>query len=122
MDCVLYHFHPVNVVSHQIEMINFYHIYFPDLEDGIGERGGRLKKEVIMYNYGWICIVVQQKPTQHSIAIFPQLKIHLKKKVSMHIDIYFGNPFQYSCQYNPMDRGAWQAIVHGVTKSQTQLK
>ena len=29
-----------------------------------------------------------------------------------------GNPLQYSCQENPMDRGAWQAIVHVVTKSQ----
>ena len=25
-----------------------------------------------------------------------------------------GNPFQYSCLGNPMDGGAWQAIVHGV--------
>ena len=32
-----------------------------------------------------------------------------------------GNPFQYSCLENPMDRGAWQATVHGVAKSQTQL-
>ena len=32
-----------------------------------------------------------------------------------------GNPLQYSCLENPMDRGAWQATVHGVTKSQTQL-
>ena len=30
-----------------------------------------------------------------------------------------GNPLQYSCLENPMDRGAWQAIVHSVTKSQT---
>ena len=29
------------------------------------------------------------------------------------------NPLQYSCLENPMDRGAWQATVHGVTKSQT---
>ena len=28
---------------------------------------------------------------------------------------------QYSSLGNPMDRGAWQATVHGVTKSQTQL-
>ena len=28
-----------------------------------------------------------------------------------------GNPLQYSCQDNPMDRGAWWATVHGVTKS-----
>ena len=33
-----------------------------------------------------------------------------------------GNPAQYSCLENPMDRGAWQATVHGVAKSQTQLK
>ena len=33
-----------------------------------------------------------------------------------------GNPLQYSCLENPMDRGAWQAIVHGITKSQTRLK
>ena len=32
-----------------------------------------------------------------------------------------GNPLQYSCLENPLNRGAWQAIVHGVTKSQTQL-
>ena len=30
-----------------------------------------------------------------------------------------GHPLQYSCLENPMDRGAWQAIVHGVTKSRT---
>ena len=33
-----------------------------------------------------------------------------------------GNPLQYSCLENPMDREAWQATVHKVTKSQTQLK
>ena len=30
-----------------------------------------------------------------------------------------GNPLQYSCLENPMDRGAWRTIVHGVSKSQT---
>ena len=30
-----------------------------------------------------------------------------------------GNPLQYSCLENPMDRGAWQATVHGVTESDT---
>ena len=32
-----------------------------------------------------------------------------------------GNPLQYSCLENPMDREAWWAIVHGVKKSQTQM-
>ena len=33
-----------------------------------------------------------------------------------------GNPLQYSCLENPMDRGAWQAAVPGVVKSQTRLE
>ena len=32
-----------------------------------------------------------------------------------------GNPLQYSCLENPMDRGAWWAAVHRLSKSQTQL-
>ena len=32
------------------------------------------------------------------------------------------NPLQFSCLEIPLDRGAWQAIVHRVTKSRTQLK
>ena len=32
-----------------------------------------------------------------------------------------GNPLQYSCLGNPIDRGAWWAAVHGVTKSQARL-
>jgi len=32
-----------------------------------------------------------------------------------------GYPLQYSCLENPMDRGAWWATVHEVTKSRTQL-
>ena len=33
-----------------------------------------------------------------------------------------GNPLQYFCMENLMDRGVWQATVHGVAKSQTQFK
>ena len=32
-----------------------------------------------------------------------------------------GNPLQYSCLENPMDRRAWWATVHGVVKSRTRL-
>ena len=32
-----------------------------------------------------------------------------------------GNPLQDNCLENPMDRGAWQATAHGVTKSRTRL-
>ena len=30
-----------------------------------------------------------------------------------------GNPLQYSCLENPMDRGAWRGTVHGVAKNRT---
>ena len=33
-----------------------------------------------------------------------------------------GHPLQYSCWENPVDRGAWWTMVHGVAKSQTRLK
>ena len=33
-----------------------------------------------------------------------------------------GNPIQYSCLENPMDRRGWQATVNGITESRTQLK
>ena len=33
-----------------------------------------------------------------------------------------GNPFQYSCLENPMDRGAWRAMVRRVAKSQIRLR
>ena len=32
-----------------------------------------------------------------------------------------GNPLQYSCLENPMDRGAWQAIVNGVSRVEHDL-
>ena len=32
-----------------------------------------------------------------------------------------GNPLQYSCLENPMDRGAWRATVHGVTRVRHEL-
>ena len=33
-----------------------------------------------------------------------------------------GNPLQYSCLENSMDRGAWRATVHGIVKSQTRMR
>ena len=33
-----------------------------------------------------------------------------------------GNPLQYSCLENPMDRGVWQVLAHRVAKSRTRLK
>ena len=37
------------------------------------------------------------------------------------LGLEIGNPLQYPCLGNPMDRGAWSVTVHGVTWSQTWL-
>ena len=44
--------------------------------------------------------------------------------IDTHIHTYGegnGTPLQYSCLENPIDGGAWKAVVHGVAKSQTRL-
>ena len=41
--------------------------------------------------------------------------------IQIQITDQYGNPLQYSCLENPMDGGAWQATVHGVTKSRARL-
>ena len=46
----------------------------------------------------------------------------LRSKVTCHSGEGNGTPLQYSYLENPMDGGAWWAVVHGVEKSQTPLK
>ena len=48
-------------------------------------------------------------------------KFNINSKVDSSTGGGNGNPFQYLCLENPVDRGAWQATVHRVAKSQTQL-
>ena len=43
----------------------------------------------------------------------------LRKPVGRYTGGGHGNPLQFSCLENPMDRGAWRATVQGVAKSQT---
>jgi len=65
-----------------------------------------------------------------SIRVFSnELVLHIRwpKSWSFSFSIspsnaYSGNPLQYSCLQNPMDRGTWRATVHGVTKSRTRLR
>ena len=49
-------------------------------------------------------------------CLLTEKNAHISVKSRLH-----GNPFQYSCLENPMDRGAWWAAVHGVVNSWTQL-
>ena len=62
---------------------------------GIPERLGESK--ILIYNFMFLI---------HSVTSFGEGN---------------GTPLQYSCLENPMDRGAWQAAVHKVAKSQTRL-
>ena len=74
---------------------------------------------ICMYLYIWasqVALVVKNPPA-HAGAIremdwIPRSGGSLEE----------GNPLQYSCLENPMDRGAWRATVHRVEKSLTQLK
>ena len=62
-------------------------------------------------------------PTQGSNPGFPhgrQILYQLSPREA-HFMYSNGNPLQYSCLENLMDRGAWWAAVHGVTKSQARL-
>ena len=56
-----------------------------------------------------------------SLRVEPTERLHFHFSLSC-IGEGNGNPLQYSCLENPMDRGAWQAIVHRITKSQTRVK
>ena len=49
------------------------------------------------------------------------LKMHHNSELRVKSGVGNGNPFQYSCLENSMDRGAWRAEVHGVSKNWTQL-
>ena len=75
------------------------------------------------YNPQVVLVVLFSVATVVSCHKFIVLKPH---KVTL---LYFsrlkticnGNPLQYSCLENPMDRGAWWAAVHGVARSRTRL-
>ena len=72
-----------------------------------------LLKQLSMHEYNVLKIRSWYSMDQYSIPLCGQIICHYGKGN--------GNPLQYSCLENPMDRGARQAVVHGVAKSWTQL-
>jgi len=83
---------------------------------------------VISFRMDWLDVLVVQG-TLKSL-----LQYHSSKASILRCSAFFynptltsiqgegnGNPLQYSCLENPMDRGAWWAAVHGVSKTWTQL-
>ena len=63
-------------------------------------------------------IGVEEASSTDKVILVKQPHKHERKSL---VEIGNGNPFQYSCLENSMDRGAWRATVQGVTKSQTRL-
>ena len=66
-------------------------------------------------------LLLERIPIANLDSILKSRDVTLPKKVRLVKAIGEGNgtPLQYSCLENPMDRGAWWAAVHGVTKSRT---
>ena len=68
-------------------------------------------------------------PTQNLITLSKETQLHWRPSLSAYSTLPStksfgegkGNPLQYSCLENPMDRGAWKAAVHGVAKSRARL-
>ena len=69
--------------------------------------------------------IPQINSTSHSIFIYTFIGSILVSIILMELHACpgegNGTPLQYSCLENPMDRGAWCAAVHGVTRSRTRL-
>ena len=59
---------------------------------------------------------------KESESLLQETKKHTIPKLGRSSGEGNGNPLQYSCLENRVDRGAWRAMVHGVTESQTRLK
>ena len=67
----------------------------------------------LTYNfYSYSCLVAQMVKNLPTMQEDPSLIPGLRRSPAEEND----NPLQYSCLENSMDRGAWQAIVHGITE------
>ena len=64
------------------------------------------------------CLVAQMA---RNLPAMPETRLCLISGSGRYPEKENGYPLQYSCLENPMDRGLWQATVHGVTESQTRL-
>ena len=77
------------------------------------KEDGACGEEDVYFYFGWCWIWSKILHEGDPCSIPGSVRAHGGKK---------GNPLQYSCLENSMDRGAWQSTVHGVTKSWTWLK
>ena len=87
-----------------------------------------------IFFYSFYCTLVKKESSGFNLSwnsftrtsYFPFLNLSILTKsnsAELRVVVGEGNgtPLQYSCLENPMDRGAWWAAVHGITKSRTRL-
>ena len=89
---------PMRVIQQQGDCVHLPPANQVDREDHRGFPYGSLVKNLTTVQEMWVQSLGQEDPLEKGI------------------------PLLYSCLENPTDRGAWQAIVHGVAKSWTQLR
>ena len=85
---------------------------------------GRLFQATLCFSMNIATYILTDRFVFSFFAIFLRNQILLNLMIAV---VFYSekainaNPLQYSCLENSMDRGAWQAAVHGVTKSRAQL-
>ena len=100
------------------EMVHFFFFFFKiDVQEH--------HVNVCEYKVSFLLLEKFQKSTPSSLCIYYEGRVPLDVFKERHAcfpkEKGQGTPLQDSCLENPMDRGAWWAIVHGVAKSQTRL-
>ena len=95
---------------------------FSELEDILIEISQKQKEQILKTNS-----ISKDCGTSHMVLVVKNPPANAGDKRDMSLipgpgrspGVGNGNPLQYSCLENPMDRGAWQVIVHRVAQSQT---
>ena len=70
----------------------------------------------------WSVRVCRQRHRADSESLIHVWELEVLRGYTIHYGEGNGNPLQYSCLENPVDRGAWWAAVHRVAQSRTRLK
>ena len=86
--------------------------------EGFGERAGEQQEGLLLC----LSLLLTSFPGGSVVKNPPAMQEMLETGVPSLGGGGHGNPLQYSCLENPMDRGAWRATVNRVAKSQTRLR
>ena len=124
---------PVNIFANFFgQSVSFGHSCLQEnLEINCIEKNNRISLDQLWFiPWSWAACISWLLLWKSSITSNPAFLVVYKNKhlflnyeqVGHLCGVGNGNPLQYSCLENPMDKGAWWAISHEVTKSQTWLR